>query len=136
SVALGHLLAQRTSEVFHLLFEWLAVVLDGLRTHIPAGREDVTVLSDVIELRGNAEAGHVCVLARAFITAPGVVGAGDLCDICVAEFEVHAIYHRAELASVDEECCSTAVVKAAVLLVAGDEPEANGDLRRVEQLAR
>ena len=43
---------------------------------------------------------------------------------------------RAQLAGVDEQRLAAAVAEAAVLLVAGEEPEADRDLRRVEELAR
>ncbi len=83
-----------------------------------------------------AEAGHVGVLARVLVAAPGVVGAGDLRDVGVGQLAVHAVDHRAELAGVDEERLAAPVAEAAVLLVAGEEPEADRDLRRVEELAR
>ena len=86
--------------------------------------------------RGLAEAGHVGVLARVLVAAPGVVGAGDLRDVLVGQLAVHAVDHRAQLAGVDEERLAAPVAEAAVLLVAREEPEADRDLRRVEELAR
>ena len=66
-----------------------------------------------------AEAGHVGVLARVLVAAPGVVGAGDLRDVVVGQLAVHAVDHRAELAGVDEERLAAPVAEAAVLSCRG-----------------
>ncbi|SMF63989.1 hypothetical protein SAMN06265365_12386 [Tistlia consotensis] len=47
-----------------------------------------------------------------------------------------AVDHEAHLASVDEQYLAAPVAELVVLAVAGEEPEAGGDLRRVEQLPR
>ena len=117
-------------------FERLTVTFDSLSPHVAAGREHVAVLADVVELRGLAEAGHVGVLARVLVAAPSVIGAGDLRDVLVGQLAVHAIHHRAHLARVDEERLAAPVAEAAVLLVAREEPQTDGNLRRVEELAR
>src|SRR3990172_4160069 len=132
----GLLLAQRRGEPLHLLLERLAVVLGSLGANIAAGREHVAVLADVLQFGALAEAGHVGVLARILVAAPGVVGAGDLRDVGIKQLAVHAVGHGAELARVDEERLAAPVAEAAVPLVAGEEPEAHRNRRRVEELAR
>ena len=69
------------------------------------------------------------------VAAPGVVGAGDLGDVFVGQLAVDAVDERAELAGVDEQGLAGPLAEFSVLLVAGDEPQADGDLRAVEQLA-
>jgi hypothetical protein len=49
---------------------------------------------------------------------------------------VGAVFHLAQLAGVDEEHFVAAIAEAVVPLVAGEEPEADGDLSRVNELAR
>jgi hypothetical protein len=51
------------------------------------------------------------------------------------EHAVHARLHPAELAGVDEQHLALAAAKLSVALVARQEPQADRDLRRVEQLA-
>ena len=58
------------------------------------------------------------------------------CDVLVGQFAVDAVNQRAHLAGVDEERLPAPVAEAAVLFVLGKEPEADGNLRRVEKLAR
>ena len=65
-----------------------------------------------------------------------MVGAGDLGDVLVGQFAVDAVDQRAQLAGVDEQRLAAPVAEPAVLLVAGEEPEADRNLRRVEELAR
>src|SRR5947209_4727215 len=82
---LGLLLAQRRGEPLHLLFERFAVVLLGLGADVAAGREYVAVFAQVLQGGALAEAGHVGVLARFLLAAPGVVGAGDASDVLVTQ---------------------------------------------------
>jgi hypothetical protein len=79
-----------------------------------------------------AEAGYIVVLARGFIAPPGVVGAGDFCKVAFGEFAMHTIYERAHLAGIDEKRFAPPVSKPPVLFVAGDKPQADRDLRRIE----
>jgi hypothetical protein len=64
-----------------------------------------------------------------------VVSAGDLGDIGVAQLAVNAIGHRAEVSRVHEQGLTAAVAETAVSLVARQKPQADRDLRRIEQLA-
>jgi hypothetical protein len=48
---------------------------------------------------------------------------------------VHAVDHRAELSGVDEQGLTAAVAEATVLFVAREKPQADRDLRRIEELA-
>jgi len=73
--------------------------------------------------------------ASVLVAAPGVVGAGDLLDVVGGQLAVRAVDHGAELARIEEERLAPAIAEAAVLLGAGEEPETDRDLRRVEELA-
>src|SRR5690606_19378418 len=96
---------------------------------------------DLLGRRALAEARHVLVLART-IPAPAVIGVGDAFDIGFRQLTVNTIDHRAKLAGVDEQGLALAVAHLlaataeAVLLVAREEPQADRDLSRVEELAR
>src|SRR5690606_2864393 len=99
--------------------------------------EHVVVLADLVQRGRLAEAGHVGVFARVFLTAPGVVGVGDLFDFLIGQFAPGAVHHHAHVAGVDEQHLPAAVAQALTgVLVAGQEPQAGGDLGGVEQLAR
>src|SRR5712691_10032508 len=87
---LGHLLAQRGGEPFHLLLERLAVGLLRLSANVAAGREDVVVFADLLQRRALAEASDVFVLPRVLLPAPGVVGAGDAGDLVIRQLAVGA----------------------------------------------
>src|SRR5215213_7333420 len=130
------LLEPRCREPLHLLLKQLPIVLHLFRTHIAAGREHVAMLTNVVELRCFAEAGHIGVLARVLVTAPSVIGAGDLREILIGELAMYPVYQGAHLAGVDEERLAAPVAEAAVLLIARQEPQADRDLRGVEELAR
>src|SRR5450756_949016 len=134
--SLGLLVPQRYGEPPHLLVERLVVLLGGRGAHEAARREHVAVLADLVERGGPTETGHVGVLAPALVAAPGVVRAGDLRDVLVGELAVRAIHQRAHLAGIDEEGLAAAITEAAVASVGGEEPEADRDLGRVEELAR
>ena len=69
------------------------------------------------------------------LAAPGVIGIGDTINVLVGQLAVGAVHHTAELTCVDEEHLAAAVAELAVLLVTRQEPQAGGDLRRVEELA-
>ena len=135
---LGLLLAQRRGEPLHLLLERLAVVFLRLGADVAAGREHVAVLADLLERARScrSRARRRTAPAASLLAAPGVIGAGDARDVLVGQLAVGAVDHAAELAGVDEEHLAAAVAELAVLLVAREEPEAGGDLRRVEELAR
>ena len=103
------------------------------------------VLSHFFQQRALAEAEHIAVLARLLLATPGVVGVGDAGDVLVGEFAVGAVHQRPELAGVYEEHLTAAVAaltpspsrgRGETALVASEEPQARGNLRRVEELAR
>src|SRR5690348_8109599 len=64
------LLTQGLREPFHLLVERLVVVLNIRRTNVASRRQDVVVLSDLIDRRGHAEACDVGILADVFVSSP------------------------------------------------------------------
>src|SRR5438093_6287528 len=136
SAPLRRLISKLGHEPLHLLLERLAVILGRLRADVAARSEDVTMLADVVELRRHAVAWHVREVARVLVAAPGVVGAGDPGDVGVGQLAVHAVDHRTHFARVDEEGLAAPVTEAAVTFAAREEPEADRNLRRVEELAR
>src|SRR5450759_5136183 len=130
----------------HLLLERLAVVLSLGGAHVAPGGEHAAVLGDLFAGGSFAEAGHVGVAGRARLAlaarlaAPSVVRTRDARDVLVAQLLVRAVDERAHLAGVDEQRLAAAVAAGAaaprpVALVARQEPQAYGDLRRVEELA-
>ena len=60
------------------------------------------MLADVVDLGSFAEPGHVGVLARVPVAAPGVVGARDLGQVLVGQLAVYPVHHRTHLSRVDE----------------------------------
>src|SRR5438876_5565812 len=100
---LGHLLAQRGGEQLHLLLERLAAVFLRLGAHVATRREHVAVLADLVDCGAFAEPGDVRVLSRLLLPAPGVVGIGDPPDVVIGQLTMRAVYHAAELASVDKK---------------------------------
>ena len=137
---LGLLLAQLGHKSGHLFLKRFAVVVDLSRADIAAGGEDVAVLANVFDGGGFAEAGHIGIVAGVLLPAPGVVGVGDPADILFGQFAVNTINHRPEFSGVDEERLASPVPAGAgrcpAFLVAGDEPQARRDLRRIEKLSR
>src|SRR5450759_358002 len=130
-----HLLSQFGDQTRHLVLERLVVLLNFSRTDVSARRENVVMLADILDGRGLAEAGDILVLlVTVLIASPGMVGVGYLANVLLCELPVHAVYHRAELASIDKQRLAAAVAKVSVLLVARDEPETYRYLRRVEEL--
>jgi hypothetical protein len=126
---------QPCDELREPLLERLAFLLDFFGTHVASRRQDVLVRSDFVELGAFAEARYVLVLAGALVATPGMVRAGDTRDVVIGELALGAVDHPPELASVDEQHLAAPVTESVVLLVAGQEPEADRDLRRVEELA-
>lgn len=128
---------QAGGEFGHLFFEGDAVVFHVLGAHVATGGEDVAVALDLCQGGGFPPAGFVLVVA--VLVAPVVVDAGDGLDVCGGEFAVDAVDQAAQAAGVDEQGFAAAVAQAAFgvgLFGAGDEPEADGDLGGVEELAR
>src|SRR5680860_1270445 len=135
---LGHLPVEFGGQFGHLLLERYAVVLDLLSPDVSAGREDVAVGFDLIQRGALAECRDILVLASILLTSPSVVRVGDLGDVFFGQFAVGAVDEVAHLAGIDEKRLAVAGAKAALLvnaLVAGQEPEADGDRRSVEELA-
>lgn len=129
---------ERLTHLGHLGFEGDAIIFHCRRAHITTWREDIVVLPDVFKLGGFAIACLVFVVAVFLFTPPGVVGFGDGRDVFGVEFLVRAADHGADLAGIDEECLAFAVAVAAFAVgffVFGQEPEADGDLGGVEELA-
>src|SRR5438128_146099 len=110
------LLPKGRSESSHPLFERFIVLLGHCCADVTAGREHMAMIADIVERGRLAEAGHVRVLARVLVAAPGMIGAGDLCDVLVAQFAMHAINQHSHLACVDEQRFATAIAEAAILL--------------------
>src|SRR3990167_6261304 len=72
-VGLGLLLAQRCGETRHLVLEWLAVGFLRFGTDVPARREHVAVLADIVKRGGFAEARDVFILTGVLLAAPGMI---------------------------------------------------------------
>ena len=68
--------------------------------------------------------------------APRVINASDAVDFFVGQFSVSTVHHNAELARVNEKHFATPIAEAMILFVAGEEPEAGGNGRRIKELAR
>ncbi len=121
------------------------------------------MLCDFSGRGGFAEAGNVGVLRSCIfwqlnfrlcrfpppnrvVAPPLMVGPDNLLNVLLGEFTVNAVDKRAHLAGVDEERFTAAVAEAigdaavgvgdfAGGLAAGEEPEADGDLGAIEELA-
>src|SRR5690606_1948187 len=133
------LLAPLGTESLHLFFKWFAVVLGHFRADIAPGREHMAVLADLFEGGAFAETGDIGVLPGLLLAAPGMVGIGDLLNIGLTELSPGAVHQGAHVAGVDEQHFAAPVAQGlfatlAVGLVAGEEPEAGGNLGGVEQL--
>ena len=72
---------------------------------------------------------------RVRVTSPCVVGGDDLFEVGISELAVDAVDEGAHFPGVDEEGLLAAVTFLAVVLVPGEEPETDGDLGAVEELA-
>ena len=67
--------------------------------------------------------------------APGVVGIGDFGNFLGSQFAVDAVDQRAHFPSINEKRFTAPVAAFVILLVAGQKPEADGNLRGEKQLA-
>ena len=136
-LGLGELLLQLLLQRREPLLERHVVLFRRRRADIAARRQDMVVRPDLLQRRRLAEARHVLIGARVRLAAPGVIGRRDLGDVLVGELLAGAVHHVPELAGVDEQHLAAPVAPAiAGVLVAGQEPEAGRNLRRVEKLAR
>src|SRR5690606_17727257 len=134
--SLSLLLPQLGHEPLHLLVERLVILLGRLSTDVPARSEHMPVLANLVQPSALAEPRHVHILPSASLTPPSVIRVRDPRDVLVGQLAARAVDHPAELAGVDEQDLSATVAELAVLAVAGQEPQARRDLRRVEELAR
>src|SRR6185369_13061501 len=100
------------------------------------GREHVPMFADLLKLRSLAETRHIGVDARVLVATPGVIGAGDLRDVIVRHLTVGAVHQRSQLARVNEKRFTATVAETSIHLVPREKPEADWNLRRVEELAR
>src|SRR5579875_29551 len=133
--SLSLLFTKLRNEPGHLFVEGLAVVLDRFCSDVAAGRQDVTVMADVLKCCALAEAGDILIFAGVGVAAPRVVRVGDSVDVFLRELAVGPIHHATHLAGIDEQHVTTAVTEPPVSLVPGQEPQARGNLSRVEQLS-
>jgi hypothetical protein len=121
-------------------------------TDVAAGGQDVVVVPDVVQRGRLAEAGHVLVTPSLAlprlrgrggvgVAAPGVVGIGDAGNVVAGQFAVYPVNQCAQLAGVNEERLAAAVAETLTPgpsptgrgeFAAGDEPQADRDLRRLE----
>ncbi len=95
------------------------------------------MLADFVQLGGMAKARHILI---PFALLPGMEGIGDFLDVVRGEVAQYAVFHVAHLAGVDKQGLTAPVAfllvqREAVLLVAGQEPDAGGNLGIGEQLA-
>ena len=121
---------------FNFFCERFAVVFNIFRANVTSRRQHMAVAADFIEHDAFAEAGVSSYLPRAFVAAPCVVCPGNFCDVVVGQFAMDAINQRAEFAGINEKHFAAPVFEAVVPLVAGNEPEANRNLRGVKKLSR
>lgn len=87
---------------------------------------------------GFAEASHVFVFPRTFITTPRMVGGGDLVEIDIGQLAMHTIDQGSEFARVYEQGVLASIAEATLGIggfVLRQEPQADRDLRAVEELA-
>ena len=96
----------------------------------------MAVAADLVERRPIGRSQARPRTRRAGVAAPGVVGPGDARDLLVGQLAMGPVDQRAQLAGVDEQRLAPPVAEPAVALVAGEEPETDRDLGRVEELAR
>src|SRR5208282_5538880 len=152
------LVFQCGSEPFHLVFKRFAVVFNVCCANIASRCEDMTMRADFI-LRGRfTKAGNVFVFRRAElcdalfliwgswnsplrITTPCVVSASDFGDVLLGQFAVDAVNHSPHFPRIKKEGLSAAVAIFGTRgtrpsgFIACEKPEADGDLRRVKELA-
>ena len=70
-----------------------------------------------------------------FVTSPAVIGGDDLPQVLFGKLTVDAVDEGAHFPGVDEEGLLAAIAFLPVVLVPREEPEADGDLGGVEELA-
>ena len=117
------------------------VFFDTCCADIPPGGQHVAVGLDLIETRRLAETGHIHVRISAALTSPSMIGAGNFLDVPAGKFLSRAVDHMTELARVDEQDLTAPVPQLdvagnAIRPVAGEKPQADRYLRRIEKLAR
>jgi len=135
---LALLRAQVCDQPGHLVGEGLVVLFRRLGPDIAAGSQHMAVLADVVQRGSLAEARHICINTRFRFTAPRMISASDLIDIGVGEFFPCTVDHVAEFAGIDEQDFIAPVpqlvtANKAVGSVAGEEPKADRNLRRIEK---
>ena len=86
----------------HLLGEWLAVILNILRTDIPTRGQHKAVLFDLGESRTLAEARHILVFASILLATPRVIGACNLLNVLIGQFPVDTVNQGAHFTGVNE----------------------------------
>lgn len=127
--ALRLLLSQRSTESRHLLVKWLAIVRRSLRSDVPPRRQHMPMRANLLARGRLAESSRIFVLPRALVPSLGVIRPGDPREICFTKLPMRAIDQLSKLARIDEKGLTPPIPKAAVFLVAGQEPETNRDLR-------
>lgn len=133
---LGLLGAQERGEVLHLLVEGFSIVLDLLCPDVSSGSQHVAVLMDKVQVSALAKPRLVLVGCRPLVSAPSMVSPGDGGHVLVRQFTLNAGHHAAHFAGIDEQCLSTTISESPIPFVPGQEPEADGNLGGVEELAR
>ena len=123
-------------ELLHPFLERHIVVNFGLfGADVAAGGEHVAVAGGFFQTGALTESGAVGVLVGVLLASPGVIRLGDAADLVVGKLAVRAINQCAEFASVDEQRLAATIPELAVLFVAGEKPQADGNLRGVKELA-
>ena len=144
--AFGEAVADLLCQPCYLLVDGLTVVLYGRAANVAARCKHVLMLADRVEVNCGAEAGNVLIRPEGAVLAPpSVVGGADPRNVLGREFAVRARNHVPEGACVDEQhLVETGPPQAdprpglagLAGLVARQEPQADRDLRGVEELAR
>ena len=81
-----------------------------------------------------AEVRHIPVFTDLFFSAPGMVGSGDLVDLFIGKIFVGPVDEVSQFTDVDKKRLPATGAKLAVLLVAGEKPEAHRNLCRIKKL--
>ena len=74
----------------------------------------------------------ILVFARALLTAPGMVRGNNFGQVGFIQFAMNAVDEGAHLAGINEKGFLPAVAPLAVMLILGEEPETDRNLRGVE----
>src|SRR4029450_9987126 len=96
----------------------------------------MVVCPDLLNGRRFAVTWNILVLPYPLLAAPSVVGSGDSGNIVIREFTLGAVHQVAELAGIDEQHFSSPVTETVIAFVARQEPQAGGNLGRIEKLPR